>query len=293
MHEMSSEGYPPPLPPPRSPPVGGSSLASSSSTTFLEPTYRRSNSTTIAVSPPLTGRHRRLPPTPQHRFSARRCSSPRFLPAPPSPAAAISPDFFHSVALSLERRPSSGRRLPKPPVTMTTSVAGVPKYCGAEGDGVGGGDVAASDVDNEWPSPTRSQRKFSDVRKGSLVASRDGDGAILPSMLFGIASDTAGRSPQRIQQKQQQQPATTASRFNQSRGSLDRSSGTPSSTNAPSQSSSLSPSIEQVSLIYIRLLQLDKTDEKNNIALSRVQQNVSGFICFAHVLRSRMCWLSS
>uniref|UniRef100_A0A1I8ENA8 Uncharacterized protein n=1 Tax=Wuchereria bancrofti TaxID=6293 RepID=A0A1I8ENA8_WUCBA len=48
------------------------------------------------------------------------------------------------------------------------------------------------------------------------------------------------------QQQQQQQEGGEGGKFNQPQYSLDHSSGTSTSTNAYSQSSSLSPSVEQV-----------------------------------------------
>ncbi|VDN41511.1 unnamed protein product [Gongylonema pulchrum] len=238
---------------PSSPPTNNSSSNGAGAASFLESTYRRSNSTTTtvagAVSPPppsSTGRHRRLPPTPEQRPSARRCSSPRFLPTPPSPAAAPLDFFGLGSAAVLERRPSSGRRLPKPPnVAMNAaSAAAVTRYSSVESDANTARAVAA----NGWPSPIRAERKFSEVRRRNSLdvsgaAAEDvGDSSVPPCALFATANVVS--SSQR--RPQQQQPVTArAAGFSQSRGSLDHSSGTPSSTNARSRSSSLSPSNEQ------------------------------------------------
>lgn len=73
---------------------------------------------------------RRLPPTPEalaavnNNNSIRRGSSPRILPIPPPPQmplnncpqSSLSPDVISEANMCLQRRPSSGRRLPAEPL---------------------------------------------------------------------------------------------------------------------------------------------------------------------------------
>lgn len=214
MDEISSDGYPAPI-----------STDASSPTFYLQPNDQSNSNIGISplISPPLiTGRHRRLPPTPRQR-PVRRCSSPRFLPKPP---AVLSCDSLQPIS-NLERRPSTGRRLPQPPVDKSVITAEIR-------DNSNDKTVASStSKNNEWPSPTIIQRKFSDLRKDSS----SGD-ATSTAGLFGTAtgSNSAQKSPQ--QSSFQQQPKL--------RSPLEHSNGTSSSTNAQSQCSSQSPSIEQL-----------------------------------------------
>lgn len=198
-----------------------------------------------------TAGRRRLPPTP---VSGRRSSSPRFLPTPPPPSIS-SPEATLSVT-SLERRPS-GRRLPRPPVTDDNELE-------VASNNIPPSNHAATSTvtyDNEWPSPAVATRKYSELRKFSVSSA-----GILPTYFSRTTSPSPQPMSQQMPQPLTSQPLVQHStqsltqpsppqasqllsrhRIDQPRGSLDHSSiGTPSSANAQSQSSSLSPSIEQV-----------------------------------------------
>uniref|UniRef100_A0A158R601 C2 domain-containing protein n=1 Tax=Syphacia muris TaxID=451379 RepID=A0A158R601_9BILA len=175
---------------------------------------------------------RRLPPTP-----TRRSSSPRILPTPPP----ISPEL-RSPSATFERPPSR-RRLPVPPVV----------------------------TEIDWPFSF--ERKFSETQTNCIsinecksvstpvstpVAEFVAEPAvetvvepivepivepvIAPVTVTGPVTVTV-QQQQRQSPKQLQHPQLEEQ---QQESSHEHSGGTPSSTNAPSQSSSLSPSIEQL-----------------------------------------------
>ncbi|MFH4978455.1 hypothetical protein AB6A40_005164 [Gnathostoma spinigerum] len=179
---------------------------------------------------------RRLPATP----GSRRSSSPRILPSPPP----ISPEYLPSSS-ALERRPS-GRKLPIPP-------------------------VVANVTDDEWP-PSSPQRKFSVMTDTSCIPHPED---IQYFNRQQQESEALSRSIQYLMTEGRMSPcsppfrlSSTPSSNHGSGTSLGPSSsmsppiataipelevysepspgGTPSSTNAPSQSSSLSPSIDQL-----------------------------------------------
>ncbi|EFO18408.2 hypothetical protein LOAG_10087 [Loa loa] len=258
--------------------------ASTSTTSSLEPRARSistSSMPSVSLTPFLSSsRHRLLPQIPTHHI--RRSSSPRVLPIPPplSSRSATTASAFSLQHWNFEQRPSTtGRRLPQTPIPedsarlLTNRKNASSRQClttvndGSSGSGGGDEDddnnddniVTGNTDDNEWPSPTIVQRKFSDLRK---VSRNDNNSA---STLFEhITCDTSLRSLQRLsllkqqqqqqqhrhhhhyQQQQQQHLQQQGGNFDQQQYSLDHSSGTSTSTNAYSQSSSLSPSVEQV-----------------------------------------------
>uniref|UniRef100_A0AAF5Q183 Uncharacterized protein n=1 Tax=Wuchereria bancrofti TaxID=6293 RepID=A0AAF5Q183_WUCBA len=242
----------------------------------------RSNSTSSMPSISVTsfvtstGRHRLLPQTPDEHI--RRSSSPRLLPTPPLSFQSVSPllslssksttttasdlSVYHNWNLD-QRSIITGRRLPQTPIhndffidkknraavkqqySTTTTVN--------NDNNVNDDDNTDNIADNEWPLPTVIQRKFSELQK---VSQNDCSN----SSSEHITYDTSLRSLQRLsslkqqqqqqqqkhkQQQQQQQEGGEGGKFNQPQYSLDHSSGTSTSTNAYSQSSSLSPSVEQ------------------------------------------------
>uniref|UniRef100_A0A0R3RMQ5 Uncharacterized protein n=1 Tax=Elaeophora elaphi TaxID=1147741 RepID=A0A0R3RMQ5_9BILA len=156
--------------------------ASTSTTPSFEP-HGRSNSTSSMPSVSLipfvvTGRHRLLPQTPTN--STRRSSTPRFLPTPPS----LSSETVTTVSdcslynWNYEQRPATtGRRLPQTPihndsirsVTNKRNISVRQQYSitvNSNGDSnTDSGNVIGNICDNEWPSPTITERKFSELRK--------------------------------------------------------------------------------------------------------------------------------
>uniref|UniRef100_A0A915PV80 Uncharacterized protein n=1 Tax=Setaria digitata TaxID=48799 RepID=A0A915PV80_9BILA len=228
----------------------------------LEQSYGRRNSISsmqaISLSPLITtNRHRLLPQIPSENI--RRSSSPRFLPTPPLSSSSSSSSttvitksdcFLHN--WNSEQRQVTGRRLPRTPTDndsrrLITDRKGIllRQQCSNTANDVTDNirdDCDTDNIrDNEWPSPTFLQRKFSELR---TIPSTDISNAATTTTLFShISRGTSLRSLQLLSfHKQQQQ----GSKFSQQQYSFDHSSGTPSSTNAHSQSSSLSPSVEQV-----------------------------------------------
>ncbi|EJW83304.1 hypothetical protein WUBG_05785 [Wuchereria bancrofti] len=224
----------------------------------------RSNSTSSMPSISVTsfvtstGRHRLLPQTPDEHI--RRSSSPRLLPTPPLSFQSVSPllslssksttttasdlSVYHN--WNLDQRSIITGRPVKQQYSTTTTVN--------NDNNVNDDDNTDNIADNEWPLPTVIQRKFSELQK---VSQNDCSN----SSSEHITYDTSLRSLQRLsslkqqqqqqqqkhkQQQQQQQEGGEGGKFNQPQYSLDHSSGTSTSTNAYSQSSSLSPSVEQV-----------------------------------------------
>lgn len=242
-------------------------LASTSITSSFE-SHGRSNSTSSMPSVSLTpfissGRHRLLPQIPTH---IRRSSSPRFLPTIP-PLSLETTSIQSNFSLpnwNLEQRSiTTGRRLPQTPIhtNFTRSIddknnATTRQQYSAtvdenDDDNINSGNITGNIGDNEWPSPTIIQRKFSELRK---IPPNDNNSS---STLFEhITCGTSFRSLQRssfLKQQQYrhsklqpQQQKQQRGKFSQPQYSLDQSSGTSTSTNAYSQSSSLSPSVEQV-----------------------------------------------
>ncbi|CAG9537018.1 unnamed protein product [Cercopithifilaria johnstoni] len=237
--------------------------ASTSTTPPLELPHGRSNSTSSMPSVPLTpffstGRHRLLPQTPENYI--RRSSSPRFLPTPPSlsPRNVTTSSDCSLYKSNLEQLSvKSGRRLPQTPIhkdstrliTAKKNASIKQSYSttvnGDDGDNTDANDKIGNIGDNDWPSPTIVQRKFSEFQKAS-----NSDSSAISTLFEHFSCGTPSRSLQRLsflnQQQNRLQQQQQGRKFNQPQYSPYHSSGTSISTNALSQSSLLSPSTEQV-----------------------------------------------
>ncbi|KAL3999016.1 C2 domain family protein [Acanthocheilonema viteae] len=236
--------------------------SSKSTTPPLEP-HGRSNSTISMPNAPLTpfistGRHRLLPQTPAYHI--RRSSSPRFLPTPPLPPPLTSGTVTAVSDFSLYKRSTtSGRRLPQIPIhkdsnrliaDQKTSTSIRQQYSTNANIDVDNNTNTTGNIgDNEWPSPTILQRKFSELQKISQTDSNS-----ISKLFKNSSCGTSLRSLQRLsflkQQHQQHHhyhhQQQQDEKLNHPQYSLDHSSGTSISTNVFSQSSSLSPSVEQL-----------------------------------------------
>lgn len=238
-----------------------------------------STSTSISTTPPLerqsppsphgrsnsassipnisTVRHRLLPQTPA--YHTRRSSSPRFLPTPPpsllssTAATAASNCSLHNFEQRL-----TGRRLPQTPIRkLSTGLiaainsASIRRYSNtANNDAVGSSTNSSNTTgktgDNEWPSPTVVQRKFSELEKAS-----QSDIYSASELFEHFTCGTPLRPLQRLpflKQQQQHRYQQQGGKFNQSKHSLNHSSSTSTTTNAFSRNSSVPPSVEQVEI---------------------------------------------
>lgn len=237
--------------------------ASTSATPTLEP-HIRSTSTSSMPSVSLTpfnstGRHRLLPQTPG---TYRRSSSPRFLPTPPpllsGTVNTVSDCSLHKWNSEQRSITPSGRRLPQTPTLPNNSIplitdknnASVKRQYSTTISSNCDNNISANNRignigDNEWPSPTITPRKFSELRKFSQNDHNT-------SKLFEhFTCNTLQRLSLNKQQQQRRQQQQRSGKYNQAQYSFDHSSGTSTSTNAFSRSSSLSPSVEQVYINHL------------------------------------------
>ncbi|VDM92701.1 unnamed protein product [Litomosoides sigmodontis] len=229
----------------------------SSSNDTDPPPHDRSNSTS-SMPNISTARHRLLPQTPARHL--RRSSSPRFLPTPPPPllSSATASATSDCSLSNLEQQRFIARRLPQTPIRKLSTglITAINKAslrqqysntASNDGDGSTNASSATGNIaDNEWPSPTIVERKFSELRKIS-----HGDINPASALLEHLTCGTPLRSLQRLsflnqqQQLQHRYQQRQGGQFNQSQHSLDHSSAT--SINL-SQNSSVSPSVEQLFL---------------------------------------------
>ncbi|VDM94025.1 unnamed protein product [Onchocerca ochengi] len=215
-----------------------------------------------------TNRHRLLPQIPAYYL--RRSSSPRILPTPPTLLSSTSTTVTSDLTLhnwNLERRPITGRRLPQIPqtaivktnsnrlITDKKNVSIRQQYSTTvNGDNVrniGGTNnitgITGNINDNEWPSPTIVERKFSESQE--LHQSDNNHSSFRNSLRslqrLPFLKQQLNRYYQPQPQQQQQNLQQERGKLNQSQYSLDHSNCASTSTNAHSQSSSLSPSVDQ------------------------------------------------
>ncbi|VDN05576.1 unnamed protein product [Thelazia callipaeda] len=246
------------------------------------PLRRNSTSALPANTPPVVAtskndarRHRFLPQTPECTSQECSCSSPRFLPTIPpetslSSHPAVSTQSYNFLShIHQDDHQRKGRRLPQIPVIITAS-----KNDSSDSDNVVDGFLKVSHdsnittrrrrstgdqinvttgsnsnspnintIESEWPMATNMQRKYSQFQNTST-----NDDTHLSSASFNIFGETTAQLSQLSSQHQHLQKQSDSGKLRRSRDSLDQSSGTSSSTSFFSQSSSVSPSIEQVLL---------------------------------------------